>query len=251
MPASIVPTDTIVPGHFVLYTSDDSQGVFYNTSLESPDIDAAFYDVDLSGTPFEWVSRGPRITRTRPDTFTLRTRVAMPVRIKEGVQVTPSQLPGQLDVLEERLMEKLRGLSGFSVFPGSVSIVPYDIMMNGPLDFWTSGEARMSRTRDVPNQDLHIPVAEDALGPGYEAGLTESQAAGGLDTRPTFGHLMMWVGITTMFGVVFWAIGQAYTLALTSHQSLMQIYGISPQGPIFRKGVTQRREDPRTLVKPL
>ena len=102
----------------------------------------------IRGVGARWIGAEPRIVR-RTDATSFRgyeTVVTWPVQFTDDYQ-----LADRIEILANNVKESLRNSnSGLPSDWGQVYLRPYNEGVNGPLSFWTSGEASTSaQTRDM------------------------------------------------------------------------------------------------------
>lgn len=107
----------------------------------------------------DWVGPAPRVTKTLhtpSPTQGYWTTFAWPIDVHEGL-------------LEDRLRAVREGVAYALSRIGTwynLSITPYSESLNGPTDFWTSGNAARTRTRDdFPSGTARLDPDENPIGP--------------------------------------------------------------------------------------
>lgn len=147
---------------------------YVGTDLGSPDaptydqITTAFRSARLAGNERDrgnWIGPGPRVTRTGADAIIARGQDITVAWIYGWPTAGPwnpvAPLSALRDALSQGVNAALNGSIPFLRLAWTIAAPAYDPATNGPLDWWQSGAASLTNTRQEPREG----VTESPWGP--------------------------------------------------------------------------------------
>lgn len=134
----------------------------YNT-MNYETLTTVFRNAVRSEDESQWVGSGPRVVRGRLDPCVVRTTVSWLLRYRDPLaEIAPNEW---LNTISQPILERLRQNRAIANLPHGEwlppSVSPYDPTVHGPVDFWESGRATNTRTRN----GVDLGEEENRVGP--------------------------------------------------------------------------------------
>lgn len=113
----------------------------------------------------EWIGPGPRVVRFQTSSVSAYQTHATWVAFWPDTDFTRERFEWLEQHLVQVLSQNLKAITGSSDWSPVIE-APYEPAVNGPVDFWKSGQATATRTRDVSGGTL-TGAHENPLGPDH------------------------------------------------------------------------------------
>lgn len=156
----------------------------------------------------DWVGPGPRVTRRD---FAAPTSYTVSAAGVYSWNATGATTPALLTELNTNVARVMHEIDTLSTGGWRITIVPFNPTINGPLSWWSGGQAAITRTRD--SSSVVVPTVgepyENPTGPSTEA-TTPPGPFDGLITAAK------WVGGAAAVGTVGYFAIQLYNSSKSS-----------------------------------
>jgi len=197
-----------------------------------------------------WVGPGPRVTRGRFDPCVVRTTLSWLFEYRESQD--PTILPNTwMQTITRPVVDRLnRSLVTANVVDGEwrpITVTAYDPTVHGSVEFWRSGQATNTRTRN----GVDLGEEENRVGPNDAPGFRQRTTLPRLleDTLGPTKYLLIGAGVLAVVGIGAYAYSrysQASSLLGGGEPEPEPVTDRAPRAPSPRFAMGAARRAPMT-----
>lgn len=158
----------------------EERSILLATAPSAAEVTTALGRIAQSDSLGRFAGPGPRITRTAPIGGRFTTKVAWLFALPEGL--SDAQFQQRRAALTREATDALESITASNWVQVGTSV--YEPTVNGPVSWWTSGQATITRTREsFPETAERFTSPENPIGPTTP--LTTTMSIGGAVEQAT------------------------------------------------------------------